>query len=554
MGLHVCLWLQEVHYFVKDVLEAVCSSSASGCPSEAGFPWLLWLLRKSQVVADGTVTTGTETLGTGDNSDCWSCLQDDQELVFAQLAKRAVQVFGKDPDFVVIPHATPEEQALLRALETLTFHCRGCIRVLPFEGPDPVCSWSYVYTYLLPAFRTAVLVEEPQWAITPLHGPLKGRRPLFSGVVRVFTAARCSGRMFLFALRDDFHEVWGVPGGAVARGRNGDRCFMDTAKREWNEEVPCISWETANESTTSLLFPVSKLNSPKWVSSDNFCEPDLSRDGVSNTVWAFVAASSAFFLESEWFCLGRQLLDITPPEGKEVVYMCDAQETLARIHTHGAHLMEHVVGTWLELDHATGEMWAPLQGVRARADLALLFHARPPEVWNFLNSLPDLDVGDPLPPYEHRVALSTVGVRSKLAVYRNLYPRLGRKLATELLYEALTKQDTGPYDVELVQYCVERGADVKITHGGRSLLYWALVHEVTPGPVIQRAASVLLRAGLPFGSHESSAAESQLQREEDQDRLEGWRQLVDGAKRRHRSGDEVVEIDASRRRRRTTII
>ena len=108
------------------------------------------------------------------------------------------------------------------------------------------------------------------------------------------------------------------------------------------DEVPCNPWATSVRMGTSLLFPTSKLNSPKWaigrmergmlqrgsqgiqrihlwkqdrhvprslgtpvqdtpfrspkVSGENHFEPRLSRDGVSCTTWIFTAATEAIRL------------------------------------------------------------------------------------------------------------------------------------------------------------------------------------------------------------------------------------------------------------------
>merc|ERR1739848_660488 len=136
-------------------------------------------------------------------------------------------------------------------------------------------------------------------------------------------------------------NTWGVPGGKVARGENGDRSFLDTASREWNEEVPCGVWQFAvNDSFKFLQFAVSKKNASTWVSASNFPEHGRSEIGKSCVVWIFAAATSEFFLKSEWNAIDNQLLDLAPPPGIRVVRPGDPKDLSQCVHTHGALLLE----------------------------------------------------------------------------------------------------------------------------------------------------------------------------------------------------------------------
>mmetsp|Transcript_37788 Transcript_37788/g.95791 ORF Transcript_37788/g.95791 Transcript_37788/m.95791 type:complete len:605 (-) Transcript_37788:58-1872(-) len=556
-GTHVTLFLQEVQHFVEDVL----APRFSGCGEAAECAWLVWLLRIALLQPtgrSGSLGAATHCVITGLETAGWIPAGDaDAEMLIQRVSSRAVCCFAKEPFMVVIPEISKMERQLLDSLECLSFHCHGGIRSIVFQGPPPQRAWSYVYEYLMPAFARRMLRDEPQWALPPKHGPLNGCRSVFARTARVCAAARVKERLFLFVLREDDHEIWGVPGGAVARGPNGDRSFLDTARREWDEEVPCNAWADSVDVRHRLLLAVSKLNSSKWVSSMNLKEPDLStKGGVSCTAWIFLAAREAFFLESEWHSSGRRLFDIREPEHEDVFYKCDAREDLCKIHTHGAHLMEHTAGTWLELDFASGWLKAPLPGVRLRADVAMLLQSRPAEVWHFFAGLPAIDLERDgvcgIPQYSYPVLLSTVGVREKLAVYRAMYPKLGPVAATRLLRTSLTSKDGAPYDAELVQRCLECGAEATEHFCGKSVLYWALVHPATCGPVAQWAAIQLSRAGARMGRHEVKAIGARLEKEEDQDRADDWRSLASGRPpnprpslgRRRSSSDSTVSTPA----------
>ena len=314
----------------------------------------------------------------------------------------------------------------------LQFHSKGKIEVVQFDGPKVLQgSWEYEYEHVLPAYRRQALAKKPVWErscsyvdAVDGHCAEVGSKPvmLMSQKVRICLATRCGKRTFIFVVAHDDSATWTVPGGGVVQGQNGDRDWLGTAEREWNEELPGHSWMSSADAAHNLIFPISKGHSKAYGNPCNFSYPELFQDvGIECTAWIFVQAAETFFCQTEWYNVGGRLLNIEPPPGVAVVTSQSPQEDFRLMHTDGALFLEHTVGTWVEVCRETGELLAPFSGLIARADLRSIFTARPSEVWGFLGSL--LNGGYCPPAYKHSLEASAMGFGlGKLRFYERKHP------------------------------------------------------------------------------------------------------------------------------------
>lgn len=336
-------------------------------------------------------------------------------------------------------------------------------------------------------------------------------------VVPVFVQCR---RRYIFLVRQSpalsFPE-WTSVGGAIKFG--ADQSMLETALREWSEEVPAFPWAAALRTTKVHHHIRWKWNSRGWVNRGNWihwrpCAGSTrsSRgrwEGVNATAWLFLEAQPKFFAATAGkpVALVPESCDVVRPGGDR-----------ARCHTEGALFVEHEVGAWFEVVPSTGGLKAPFEGASVRGDLgfAVLGDKKGRQsIWEFLQNLVSSDCGVPAG-CNHDVAVTPTGLRDKLEVFEASMAGFSAEQATDRLVRVLTSAlDRGAHQqfyYEEVQCCLSKNADARRATGHGSLLRCVLVNGRVNESIALRSAELLCGALRSRGAA-PSAEEQALMRQ-----------------------------------------
>eukprot|EP00756_Hemistasia_phaeocysticola_P045190 Hpha_TRINITY_DN18951_c0_g1::TRINITY_DN18951_c0_g1_i1::g.17593::m.17593 len=214
-GEDAVVWLNEIHYFMK--------------VTETDFEWLL---RRAALPGDPRCS--------GDEAVSEVC------PVTSAILRRVEKVtsYGPPGRALVVPRVTEGEFAVLQRLERLSFRRCGGIAVCKapsaglLSGQAALHARLYHEAVVHPAFLT------PE--VPPPHAPAyMERMRIPSGVAlqaKVGLLHQEAGRnTYLFILRGE--KGIDLPGGEKKTGL--DSSPRDTARREWEEEVPGFAWGEA---------------------------------------------------------------------------------------------------------------------------------------------------------------------------------------------------------------------------------------------------------------------------------------------------------------------
>eukprot|EP00928_Gymnodinium_smaydae_P063887 TRINITY_DN47363_c0_g1_i1.p1 TRINITY_DN47363_c0_g1~~TRINITY_DN47363_c0_g1_i1.p1 ORF type:complete len:635 (-),score=55.02 TRINITY_DN47363_c0_g1_i1:147-2051(-) len=499
----VGIFVGDVAWLVSDVLIKRRGLS----PDDA----IHWLLGIAELEQPPTVVTGLEQV-TSSEAFPFKCTQ--------------------CPFFYVLePAADADREGLIRRLsklESLRFHCREAITMFPLRGASPRGDWEYAYEYVLPAYQRHMRDLVPDffrpadWAEKGLYNPPDG--PYMVEGVRVVPVFAHGNRWFVFLVRHSealSSPEWTSVGGSTKCGSQGDQFLLDTAIREWTEEVLAFPWPGLSEAGPGASDHYHchvrwKLNSANWENRGNWKRGD--RGGVNSTAWIFVQVRPQFF---ERTCVLNETVPLVP----ESLDVARTDEDGWRHHTEGIPFAEHDVGGWFELVPGTGQLKSRFGGAEVRGDIGwALFGHRPSGgegdqksrdgIWSFMQAVQDRAVesscSQAVPTFDHDVKISATGLRYKLEVFEEYFKNLSPVEATahlqHVVSSALDRSKHHQFYYEEVQCCLNLGADPMEPIQGQSILACVLRNVNLNESIAAQSARLLCDAlnkpGYEFGTVE----------------------------------------------------
>lgn len=350
----VAVFLEEVGYFLEDMKKD-----------------LWWLLRAAHQASGQEFYKGDEELDE---------VSPEKQAIIDELKKRFQQHAETHENQVrtkiaIIPSVTQEELEVLNALKRLKFHCDGKVEVfLCMKEANNAAIWGAYHTY--------VASIEPQWML-PSDGA--GQKTTFAQCVMVvptfIDVAKKEIKLLHVWCPDRKKRHWAFSGGDIKRGI--DTNIYDAARREFNEEIGSFFGRSWSECFEAEL---PKDGSEEITDKSCLQFVSIEKDGVRYPCrpYFFVQVKEEFYDSTRFYEDAQGVIKLPSPQGEYVRY--DDLEMATRVHLEGLAFAEHEEARWLNLDFATGRLWAD-DNRQLRRENVDIFKSQPEKIWQWFCDL-----------------------------------------------------------------------------------------------------------------------------------------------------------------------